>query len=94
MISRQWMVRFITNHLHVAQQAPEHPVVPRAEEMTDELMDRWLESEVAFWASASGKRGLTPGQRTLRIQVSRFYEQRLTAHRAVSRDRDTESERT
>lgn len=69
-------------------------LVALAHDMSDELMEKWLESEAQFWLSASQKRGLTLQQRQLRINVSRFYENRLIAVRTgdPSRVRDTDEE--
>lgn len=94
MISREWLTTYLAARLTRARVHVERPVIPMAEDMTGELLERWLEGEAAFWLSASGKRGLTPGQRGLRTQVGRFYEQRLAAHRAVSRGSGRDEEET
>lgn len=88
MISREWLTTFLATHLTRARVETEKPVIPMAEQMSGELLEKWLESEAVFWLHQSEKPGLTPGQRTLRVQVSRFYDNRLTALRAVSQPRD------
>lgn len=95
MTSREWVRRFITARLERVREEPHLPIPPFAQEMTDVMFERWLSGEAAFWLHASQKAGLTPGQRTMRMQVSRFYENRLVALRSTdpSRVRDGSDER-
>lgn len=95
MIYHERLARWLLDRLHRAVDQPQPPaLVTLAQEMSAELTEKWLESEAQFWLSASQKRGLTPQQRSLRVSVSRFYTERLTAHRTThpSRVRDTTEE--
>lgn len=79
-ITREWIISLLTGGLTRARTDIEEPIPAIAEGMTDELLERWLRGESSFWKSASQKQGITLQQRTMRIQVSRFYDQRLAAH--------------
>jgi hypothetical protein len=92
MISREWVATYLATHLTRARSHTDMPVIPMAEEMTGELLEKWLEGEAVYWLTQSEQRGLTPGQRTLRIQVSRFYDSRLLAVRRQNRPEDDDTE--
>jgi hypothetical protein len=78
-VTREWLTTWLTGHLTRAGGADAPPVAQQAEEMVDEMMQRWLGNESSYWLAASQKRGLTLSQRTMRLQVSRFYDDRLRA---------------
>ena len=83
MMSREWLLRWLRASMRTVQQVPEEEqadLIDRlSERMTDDLMVRVLQGEASFWQHASQRAGLTPAQRMLRVQVSKFYENRLAA---------------
>lgn len=93
MISRDWLTRWFTTNLEAVSQT-DLPVSDHATRMSQELMEKWLAQEAAFWMSASQKPTLSMTQRTMRIQVSRFYADRLASIISTSRTRDTTPEET
>lgn len=93
MISRDRLARWLVDRFTPVVQPTDRPaLVSIAEAFAEEATEKWLESEAQFWLSASQKKGLTLQQRQLRINVARFYENRLIALRSgtePSRVRDT-----
>lgn len=81
MISREWLTTWLAARLTRARVEAERPVIPMAEEMTDELIEKWLEGEATYWLAAAEKRGIPLQRKSLLIQVSRFYDARLLALR-------------
>jgi hypothetical protein len=80
-ISREWLTTWLAARLTRARVETERPVIPMAEEMTDELIEKWLEGEATYWLAAAEKRGIPLQRKSLLIQVSRFYDARLLALR-------------
>lgn len=88
MISREWLTTFLAGRLTRARTEVDRPITPMAQDMTAELIEKWLEGEAVYWLAAAEKRGIPVQRRSLLIQVSRFYDARLLALR---RQREEES---
>lgn len=78
-LTRTWLTSWLFGHLSEAQANPALPMGPRAETMSDELIREWLAHEAKWWLAASQKPGLSMSQRSMRLAVSRFYDDRLLA---------------
>lgn len=85
-ISREWLTTWLAARLTRVRVEVERPVIPMAQEMTSELLERWLQGEAEYWLAAASKRGIPLARKSLLIQVSRFYDARLLALRRTRED--------
>jgi hypothetical protein len=74
-----WLTQWLVTHLTEVRDQPATPIPVKAEEMSKELLIKWLTDEAEWWLSVSQTRGLSLSQRTMRIAVSRFYDDRALA---------------
>lgn len=79
MTTRDWLVTKLTGYLTRAREEASTPVHVLSAEMTDDLTVEWLTREAEWWLGAAGKRGLSLSQRSMRLAVSRFYDDRAKA---------------
>jgi hypothetical protein len=86
MVSREWLRGYLFRHLTAATVTAEQAPAEMAEQMTDEIRREWLSGEVTWWRAAASSPRLTVAQRTMRLRVASFYEERLRALDVLSHE--------
>jgi hypothetical protein len=76
---RDWLTGWLFGVASEAHEQPAPPTQQWADEMSGVLLLQWATDEALWWRQASLNPRLTVAQRTLRLRVAMFYEERATA---------------